>query len=161
MRLPVLFILLACTTASIAAQPSSMRSEGFARYAFKPLVRDYYPATSRALSEQGATKIKLCYDVHGMPRHVTVHEGSGFPNLDAAAVRWGKAVRITPGLSNGEPIPSCALVPVRFAPDGSGVAQVQEEDFLFPFPDVPPLLPTIPLPPPPGPGRFIPLGNEI
>ncbi len=159
MKLSNLVMLLACTTASIAAQSPSSRTETLPIFTYKPNVDDYYPPASRNLNEQGTTTLKLCYDQRGMSRQVSVHQGSGFPKLDAAAVLWGKGVRVKPGLSSGEPMPGCASVPVTFSLEKSEVAQSEGEEFLLPFMDVPPVLQKIPLPPPPPPGRFIPLGN--
>lgn len=160
MKLSAPVMLLACASASIAAQPPSSRTDTLPSFAFKPKVDDYYPPASRNLNEQGTTTLKLCYDQRGMSRQVTVYQGSGFPKLDAAAVLWGKAVRVKPGLSSGEPMPGCVPVPVTFSLEKSGVAQSEGEEFLLPFMDVPPVLQKIPLPPPPPPGRFIPLGIE-
>ncbi len=144
-KLSTLVMLLACTTASIAAQSPSSRTETLPIFTYKPNVDDYYPPASRNLKEQGTTTLKFCYDQRGRSRQVTVHQGSGFPKLDAAAVLWGRGVRVKPGFSSGEPMPGCVPVSVTFSLEKSG--------------DVPPELQKIPLPPPPPPGRFIPLGN--
>lgn len=159
MKLPAIFLSLTCATASLAAEPPSAGTEGLASYTFKPRIEDYYPSASRSLNEQGTTTLKFCYDDRGMPRQVVVHRGSGFPKLDEAALLWGKAVRVRPRLSAGEPLGGCALIPVRFSLDKSGATQGDAEEFLSPLVEVPPVFHAIPLPPPPPPGKFIPPDN--
>ncbi len=112
MKLPTFVMCLACATTAAAAdsQPTGIPVSP-PRYAFKPLVEDYYPAVSRNLKEQGITKLKLCYDDRGSSNQVTVDRSSSFARLDEAAVRWGKAVRIVPGLLRGQPQPGCVAVP--------------------------------------------------
>ena len=103
MKLPTLVLFLACTTAATAAEsPPTGIPANLPRYAFKPHVEDYYSSAARTLKEQGTTKVRLCYDNQGRPNQVTVAESSGFERLDDAAVRWGKAVRVTPGLYGGQ-----------------------------------------------------------
>jgi TonB family protein len=150
MKLSLAVLLLAVATAAAAAAPPPFgRSVVGAGYVFKPDPADYYPATSRALNEEGLTKVRLCYDLQGVPSEVTVDTSSGFPRLDAAAVRYGKAVRIRPGTVNGQPQPGCVVVPVRFSPKKS--PQPPEQGGEVPLPPAPP-------PPHPAP-RFIPLGG--
>lgn len=167
-------LLLALATAAAAAQsPPAGRSVTGAGYVFKPDPADYYPSASRALNEEGLTKVNLCYDDRGRPVEVTVDESSGFSRLDEAAVRYGKAVRVRPGLIDGQPQPGCVVVPVRFSAKQSQEPPDQREKSLLPPVQVPPSLINIPLPPPPprvlltpiplahppAPGNVIPLGG--
>ncbi len=167
MKLSILVMFLACATATVAAEsPSNGMPVYQPRYAFKPLVEDYYPVASRKLKEQGTTKINLCYDDRGRPIQLAVEESSSFARLDEAAVRWGKAVRVTPGLIFGYPQQDCVAIPVKFSLEKSPKPPDQAEDRLVPAPPPraivvpPPILVPVPLPPPPPPVRLIPLGGE-
>jgi TonB family protein len=165
MKTPTLVLFIACATAAAAAEsPPTDIPAILPRYAFKPQVEDYYPSTSRTMKEQGTTEIRLCYDVQGRPNEVTVGESSRFARLDEAALRWGKAMRITPGLYGGRPQPACVKIPVKFSLEKSQEPPDWREEWLLPpvEVEVPPILIDVPPPPPPGmipgyPGRFIPL----
>ncbi len=153
MKLPVALVLLAFATATACSEsPPHDIPANLPRYAFKPQVEDYYPAASRALKEQGTTKIRLCYDDRGRPRDVTVDESSTFSRLDEAAVRWGKAVRVTPGIFRRQPQPACVKIPVKFSLEKSQEPPDGREELLLP-PVEPPEILIIPPPvmPPPQP----------
>jgi TonB family protein len=158
MKLPALVMFLACTTAVVAADsPPARVYETLPRYAFKPLIEDYYPAVSRALAEQGTVGLKLCYDIRGRPIQVTVEESSSHKRLDEAAVRWSRSVRIRLGTFNGMPRPGCVLARAKFSLERS-LEPSDQDDELLPLLDEPPILDSLPPPPP---GRFIPLGGEV
>ncbi len=160
MKFFTLFTLLACATAAFAAESTTTgKSETLPRYALMPLVRNFYPAASLNLKEEGTTKIRLCYDDQGTPTQVIAIESSGFDRIDEAALRWGNAVRITPGLFRGQPRPACVRIPVKFPLEQSQKPPGQNTDFALPEIQVPPILTDLPLPPPPPPGSFIPLGD--
>ncbi len=161
MKLPAFVMFLACaTTAAAADSPPTGIPVSPPRFAFMPLVEDYYPAVSRTLNEQGIVKLKLCYDDRGRANQVTVDERSIFARLNEAAVRWGKAVRIIPELLRGQPQPGCVTVPVKFIFKNSQQPRDRGEDLQLPEWQVPPVLDSVPIPPS-YPGRFIPLGCEI
>jgi protein TonB len=146
------------TVAQPHAQPSTQTQALPAilpRYAFKPRIADYYPPSSRALKEQGTTRIRLCYDEQGSPNPVTVDESSGYAKLDEAALLWGRAVRITPGIYRRQPQPACVRIPVLFSLEESQGPPHQDEELLPPL-EAPPL-PVIDPPPPPAPIGPIPL----
>jgi TonB family protein len=150
MKLPIAVLLLALTTAATAAEsPPAGISVVPAGYAFRPDPQDYYPSISREEKEEGLTKIKLCYDLDGIPADVTLDESSGFTRLDEAALRYGRAMRIRPGRIDGQPQPGCVTVPVRFVPRRSPAPSEQGEKLPPPDVPVPPILKDIPLPPPP------------
>jgi TonB family protein len=157
-----LVMFFACATVAVAAEsPPNGIPKSMPRYGFKPLVEDYYPAASRDLKEQGTTKIRLCYDEQGRPIQLTVKESSNFARLDEAAVRWGNAVRISPGLINGRSQQGCVVVPVKFSLEKSQEPPGQGEDRLIPEVQVPPILKDLPLPPPSPPApSLIPLRGE-
>ena len=77
MKLPALGAFLAWSAAAAAADsPPAGVVESLPHYAYKPLVENYYPSTSRALKEEGTTGIKLCYDIRGRSIQLTVEESS-------------------------------------------------------------------------------------
>ena len=162
MKLLTLVLLPAFATASCAAEspPPTNIPAVVPRYAFKPHVQDYYPSVSRELREQGTTKIRLCYDEQGTPNPVTVDESSGSERLDEAAVRWGMAVRVTPGLYDSRPQPACVKIPVKFSLEKSAEPPDWREELLLPPLEAPPIVIDVSPPPPPWPGRFIPLRGE-
>jgi protein TonB len=125
------------------------------RYAFTPRVEDYYPSSSRTLKEHGTARIRLCYDEQGSPDPVTLDESSGYAKLDEAALLWGKAVRITPGIYGRQPQQGCVKIPVVFSLEKSQAPPHQLEELLPPL-EAPPL-PVMDPPPPPPPIVPIPL----
>lgn len=148
-----LALLLACAAAAYAGESASPGPTNLAaRFALKPPVQDYYPVVSRMLDEQGTTTVRLCYDDQGVPGQVTVAESSGFARLDAAALRWGQAVRIRPGVFRGQPRPACVRIFAVFSLKGNQEPPSPLENFMILEPD-----PDLPLPPPHPAGRFIPL----
>jgi TonB family protein len=156
---PLVTLFAYAAAASAADSPTTAKSETMPRYAFLPLVKNFYPAASLNLKEAGTTRILLCYDNQGTPIQVTMIESSGFRRLDEAALRWGNAVRIAPGLSRGQPRADCVRIPVKFHFEQTGDSSGRVTDSLRPDVLVPPILTDVPLPPPPPPGRFIPLGR--
>jgi TonB family protein len=124
--------------------------------AFEPDIADYHPAASRALGEQGTASLVLCYDRDGKTAEVRLVKRSGIANIDEAAVRWASALRVSPALKNGVSKPGCVVVRAEFSPERLRESSIQREDSLA--------LPAIiwpSLPPPPWPGRFIPLSGEV
>jgi hypothetical protein len=77
---------------------------------------DYYPANSVRLREQGTPIIEACVGPDNqLLREPTVAVTSGFPELDAAAIKVAKATRYAAGTENGVPPPeSCIRFKVKF-----------------------------------------------
>jgi TonB family protein len=82
---------------------------------------DYYPSASRSRNEQGSPVVVVCVGPNGKPlRKPKITETSGFPDLDAAAVKVAKATRYAPGMA-GEDTPlkeSCIKLKIRFGQAG-------------------------------------------
>jgi len=78
---------------------------------------DYYPPDSIRRGETGAPVMQVCVDATGKLLHdPLVAESSGFPNLDAAAVKVAKNTSYAPGTENDTPLPeSCLKFKVKFA----------------------------------------------
>ncbi len=77
---------------------------------------DYYPAGSVRRQEQGTPVIQACVGADSqLLREPIVTDTSGFPDLDAAAIKVAKATRYAAGTENGKPLPeSCIRFKVKF-----------------------------------------------
>lgn len=77
---------------------------------------DYYPAASRRRQEQGTPIVQACVDASGaLLREPEIVMTSGFPELDAAAIKVAKASKYAAGLEQGVPRPeSCIKFKVKF-----------------------------------------------
>ena len=79
---------------------------------------DYYPSASRRRQEQGSPVVQACVGPSGqLLREPVITDTSGFPDLDAAAIKVAKATRYAAGTSNGTAVPeSCIKFKVKFVP---------------------------------------------
>jgi TonB family protein len=77
---------------------------------------DYYPSGSRQRQEQGSPVVQACVGPSGhLLREPVVTETSGYPELDAAAIKVAKATRYAAGTNNGTAVPeSCIKFKVKF-----------------------------------------------
>ena len=77
---------------------------------------DFYPAGSVRRQEQGAPVIEACVGPDSqLLREPRVTMTSGFPDLDAAAIKVAKATRYAAATENGTPLPkSCIKFKVKF-----------------------------------------------
>jgi TonB family protein len=78
--------------------------------------REFYPAASVRLGEEGATVVRVCVSgqgtLLGAPRVVAP---SGHARLDAAAVAWaGTALVFRPATTNGAAVDACKAFRVNF-----------------------------------------------
>jgi len=77
---------------------------------------DYYPPGSIRREEQGSPVVQACVGPGGkLLREPVVTDTSGFPDLDAAAVKVAKATRYAAGTEAGSALPeSCIKFKVKF-----------------------------------------------
>jgi TonB family protein len=77
---------------------------------------DYYPPGSKRRAEQGTPIIKVCVGPSGkLLRDPEVFVSSGFPELDAAAIKVAKGSTYKAGTEDGVPLPeSCIKFKVKF-----------------------------------------------
>jgi TonB family protein len=77
---------------------------------------DYYPAESKRRSEQGSPIVEACVGGSGqLLRDPVIAVSSGFPELDAAAIKVAKASRYTAGTKDGVVLrESCIKFKVKF-----------------------------------------------
>ena len=83
---------------------------------------DYYPSESKRRSEQGLAMVHVCVDENGnLVREPDILETSGFPDLDAAAIKVAKATQYRAGMINDNPVmESCMRFKIMF---GQGPAE--------------------------------------
>jgi TonB family protein len=76
----------------------------------------YYPPGSRSRGEQGAPIVRVCVGPSGaLLREPELTDGSGFPELDSAAIEVAKAMRYAAGVEGGVKAPeSCLKFKVKF-----------------------------------------------
>jgi protein TonB len=79
-------------------------------------VDQYYPPGAKRREEQGSPVVQACVAANGrLAREPVVTETSGFPELDAAAIKVAKASRYTAATEGGTALPeSCVKFKVKF-----------------------------------------------
>ena len=82
------------------------------RYLASPMPA--YPLAARRLGEEGVVLVRVQVDVDGQPGALRVVEGSGFVELDHAALAALRTWRFLPAQRGGERLPGVIDVPVRF-----------------------------------------------
>ncbi|MEO7386192.1 MAG: TonB family protein [Gammaproteobacteria bacterium] len=84
-----------------------------------PIGRPDYPPLSVRLEEAGIVVVNLCVDATGRATTVNLHTSSGYQRLDQAALTHlrKKSIRLLPGTENGQPVPMCTDMRVRFGFD--------------------------------------------
>jgi TonB family protein len=78
--------------------------------------REFYPAASLRMGEEGIAAIRVCVDAAGRVQGVpAVTSGSGHARLDAAAVTWAReSLQFRAATENGVPVASCKAFRVTF-----------------------------------------------
>jgi len=75
-----------------------------------------YPSLLRDAGIGGSVVVYFFIQEDGSVGNATVNQGSGYPALDAAALRVARQFRFTPAMNRGEPVPVWVSIPVRFEP---------------------------------------------
>lgn len=77
---------------------------------------DRYPPSAIRLSEQGVVTVRACVDAQGKLQGMPIVEGgSGYADLDRAAVQWIREdLRFTPAMRGGSAVASCKGFRVNF-----------------------------------------------
>jgi protein TonB len=81
---------------------------------YKPDVEDFYPDAARRANQEGRAMVKLCINATGKIDSADIETTSGFPMLDEAAIKVGKAFRFKPPTQLGKPVAVCTDLPVKF-----------------------------------------------
>ena len=77
-------------------------------------IRPDYPKGARQRGEQGEVVLEIRVTSEGTVDAVAVVGSSGFPELDAAAVKAAQAAKFTPARSGREPVASTARLTLSF-----------------------------------------------
>lgn len=77
-------------------------------------IKPDYPKGARQRGEEGDVALELAIDAGGRVEAVAVAASSGFPELDAAAVRAAGKARFIPAKSGRVAVPSAARITVNF-----------------------------------------------
>ena len=106
-----LMVQAGCSTSTADVRPAPS-----ARMVSPANPDDYYPSSSRRRGEEGSPIVKVCVGPSGAPlREPEITGSSGFPDLDAAAVKVAKANRYAAAVEDGAALPeSCIKFKVRF-----------------------------------------------
>ena len=75
-----------------------------------------YPPALFAQGVEGSVALRLFVDSAGavVPESVSIHESSGYPAMDSAAVRAAVTLQYAPGLRRGIPAAMPFVQPIRF-----------------------------------------------
>lgn len=118
--LPTLLVLVvACSS---EAEPNADDINGAATEGFQPPVATNatppfaYPPELYAEGVEGTVILRLFIDETGqlLPDSTTIAEGSGYPELDSAALAGVPELRFAPALQDGVPVGTLFLQPVHF-----------------------------------------------
>jgi periplasmic protein TonB len=96
------------------SQPVQIPSAAIA-YVRQPAV--VYPPLSRRLRESGVVIVEAEIGTDGRPARVTVHQSSGHPRLDEAALEAVRSALFRPYVADGRPAAAMARVPIAFELD--------------------------------------------
>ena len=81
--------------------------------ATKP-IRPAYPTGARQRREEGDVVLQLSISAHGRVTAASVFSSSGYPELDAAALRAAKKARFVPAKSGRDAVAADARITIEF-----------------------------------------------
>jgi protein TonB len=76
-----------------------------------------YPKTARKKHLEGLVMLTVCINAEGIPEKIHIQQGSGFEELDKAAMNAVKEWEFTPGKRGTHDVASEVQIPIRFALD--------------------------------------------
>ena len=76
-----------------------------------------YPPLSQRMGEEGTVRIRVFVLKNGTAQEASVQKSSGYPRLDAAALKAALAWRYVPGTVGGDARDMWVITPVRFKLD--------------------------------------------
>ena len=76
-----------------------------------------YPPLSQRMGEEGTVRIRVFVLKNGRAQEASVQKSSGYPRLDAAALKAALSWRYVPGTVGGEARDMWVITPVRFKLD--------------------------------------------
>ncbi|HYW08693.1 MAG TPA: energy transducer TonB [Longimicrobium sp.] len=85
-----------------------------------------FPARLRDTGRGGTVETSLVVSVDGVPSEISVTRGSGYPEMDAAAIKVAELMRFSPGLVRGRPVVTRVEMPITFVAEAGGSPRRQE-----------------------------------
>lgn len=73
-----------------------------------------YPASAVSSAEEGTVLVEAEVDINGRAVGAKISRSSGYPDLDAAALRSVAGWSFSPGMRDGKPMAQPVVVPVHF-----------------------------------------------
>lgn len=115
----------AAAPASAAKAPTAAEATEAARFSARPAIRrsdevvcriptPSYPARARRLEEEGTATVRMTLDTNGRPTAVSVEQGTGFADLDAAALDAVRSAACEPYIERGEAVPVSVVQSIDF-----------------------------------------------
>ena len=98
----------------VAAAPAGPVALPASALRYVTMPRLVYPAAARRLGETGTALVRVVVDVNGLPREVTLHQSSGHPRLDEAALDAMRGARFQPYRVDGKAVEAVAIAPLAF-----------------------------------------------
>jgi protein TonB len=114
----------AAVTAAASAAKASTAAEA-ARFSARPVTKrsdevvcriptPSYPARARRLEEEGTATVRMTLDTDGRPTAVSIEQGTGFADLDAAALDAVRDAACEPYIERGEAVPVSVVQSIDF-----------------------------------------------
>lgn len=102
---------------NVPMEPSSeVRDEAAKReIVAMPHAADFYPDSAKRAGEEGRVVVRICANAEGIVQTANVTSTSGFPDLDDAALRYARSVRVRGRNASGGTVPTCVGLPIKFA----------------------------------------------
>ena len=97
------------------AAPRQARVEESKRPELKRRIKPVYPESSLRKKEKGVVELDIEVDVRGVAVSLSVAVSSGFPALDAAALKAAAKAEFKPATSQGRPVASRVRLPIVFS----------------------------------------------
>ena len=94
--------------------PFTVRPEILNRSEVERAMEREYPAILRDASIGGTVSVYFFVDEEGVVRDRRLHESSGYPALDAAALAVADVFRFSPALNRDRRVPVWVALPIRF-----------------------------------------------
>lgn len=102
--------LSAAEAARSSARPETKRSDEVVCRIPTPA----YPARARRLEEEGTATVRMTLDTSGRPTAVSLEQGTGFADLDAAALDAVRSAVCEPYIKQGEAVPVSVVQSIDF-----------------------------------------------
>lgn len=96
--------------ARFSARPQTKRADEVVCHIPAPA----YPARARRLEEEGTASVRMTLDTSGRPTAVSLEQGTGFADLDSAALEAVRGAACEPYIDRGEAVPVSVVQAIDF-----------------------------------------------